>query len=78
MKKIKSFFLKLKSKRTIKTYQKPLLITITTLLIINLFIIIIASIVGVIIDPGYFNNNVFNALAHFFSCMLTANTITKL
>ena len=78
MKKIKSFFLKLKSKRTIKTYQKPLLITITTLLIINLFIIIIASIAGVIIDPGYFNNNVFNALAHFFSCMLTANTITKL
>ncbi len=78
MKKIKSFFLKLKSKRTIKTYQKPLLITISTFLIINLFIIIIAAIVGVIIDPEYFNNNVFNALAHFFSCMLSANTITKL
>ena len=78
MKKLKSFFLKLKSKRTIKTYQKPLMVTIVTLLIINLLIIIAASIVGVIIDPGYFNNNVFNALAHFFSCMLTANTITKL
>ena len=78
MKKLKSFFLKLKSKRTIKTYQKPLLITITTLIIINLVIIIIASIVGVIIDPDYFQNNVLHALAHFFSCMLTANTITKL
>ena len=78
MKKLKSLFLKIKSKRTIKTYQKPLLITITTLLLINLFIIVIASIVGVIIDPVYFENNVFIALAHFFSCMLTANTITKL
>ena len=78
MKKLKSLFLKIKSKQTIKTYQKPLMVTIVTLLIINLFVIIIASVIGVIIDPGYFNNNVFNSLAHFFSCMLTANTITKL
>lgn len=78
MEKLKSIFLKIKSKRTIKTYQQPLLMTIITLLIINLFIIIIASIVGVAIDPDYFNNSFFSSLAHFFSCMLSANTITKL
>ena len=78
MKKLKSLFLKIKSKKTITTYQKPLLVTILTLMIINLFIIIIASIVGVIVDKEYFNGSVFQALAHFFSCMLTANTITKL
>ena len=78
MKKIKSLFLELKSKTTVKSYQNPLLLTILTLLLINLIIIIIASIVGIIIDPDYFENNIFNALAHFFSCMLTANTITKL
>lgn len=78
MKKLKSFFLKIKSKKTIKTYQQPLLITIMTFLLINLFIIIIASFIGLAIDNEYFNNNIFQALAHFFSCMLTANTITKL
>ena len=78
MKKLKSLFLKIKSKRTIKTYQKPLLFTIITLLLINLFIIVLASILGLVIDNEYFKGNIFTALAHFFSCMLTANTITKL
>ena len=78
MKKLKSLFLKIKSKKTITTYQKPLLVTIITLMIINLFILLIASIVGVAVDSEYFNGSVFQSLAHFFSCMLTANTITKL
>ena len=78
MKKLKSLFLKIKSKQTIKTYQKPLLVTITTLLIINLCVILVASVIGVLIDPEQFENNIFKSLAHFFSCMLTANTITKL
>ena len=78
MKKIKSFFLKMKAKRTLKTYQKPLLMTITTLLLINLVVLIIASIMGLVIDPDYFEHNFFKAFAHALSCMISANTITKL
>ncbi len=78
MKKIKSIFLKIKAKQTLKTYQKPLITTIVTLLILNLIIIFAASIIAYNIDPGYFNNKYLNSIVHFLSCMLTANTITKL
>lgn len=78
MKKIKSLFRKIKSQKTIKTYQQPLLITILTLLLINLLLIITAAIVGVNIDPEYFDHDFLKALVHFFSCMLSANTVTKL
>ena len=78
MKRLKSLFFKFRSKRTIKTYQKPLLITIMDFLIISLAVIVVASILGMIIDADYFHNNFFKALAHFLSCMLTANTITKM
>lgn len=78
MKKLKSLFLKMKAKRTLKTYQKPLLMTIMTLLFINLCVLIIASIMGLIIDPAYFEYNFFKAFAHALSCMISANTITKL
>lgn len=78
MKKLKSLLLKIKAKRTIKTYQKPLLITIVDFLIISLLVIVIASILGMSIDADYFHNNFFKAVAHFLSCMLTANTITKM
>ena len=78
MKKLKSLFLKIKSKKTIKTYQQPLLITILTFLLINLIIIVIASIIGLVIDGEYFENSLFKSFIHFLSCMLTANTITKL
>ncbi|MCR5742009.1 MAG: hypothetical protein K6G38_06095 [Gammaproteobacteria bacterium] len=78
MKKLKSLFLKIKSKRTIKTYQKPLLFTILSLLLLNVIVLVIASILGVIIDPEYFNHNFFKAFAHALSCMVSANTITKL
>ena len=78
MKKLKSLFLKMKSKLTLKTYQKPLYITIITLLLINLVVLIIGSIIGLIIDPEYFNYNIFKAFTHALSCMISANTITKL
>ena len=78
MKKIKSIFLKMKAKRTLKTYQKPLYVTIMTLLLINLVVLVIASIMGIIIDPEYFDYNFFHAFAHALSCMISANTITKL
>ena len=78
MKKLKSLFYKIKSKRTIKTYQKPLLITIIDFLIVSLAVIVVASILGMVIDADYFHHSFFKALAHFLSCMLTANTITKM
>ena len=75
MKKLKSLFFKIKSKRTIKTYQRPLLITIIDFLIVSLVVIVIAAILGMVIDADYFHHNLFKAIAHFLSCMLTANTI---
>ena len=78
MKKLKSLFFKIKSKRTIKTYQRPLLITIIDFLLVSLAVIVVGAIIGMVIDPAYFKGNFFNALAHFLSCMLTANTITKM
>jgi hypothetical protein len=78
MNKLKSLFLKIKAKRTIKTYQKPLFITIIDFLVISLVVILIASILGMVIDADYFKHSFFNAIAHFLSCMLTANTITKM
>lgn len=78
MKKLKSFFLKLKAKKTLKTYQQPLYMTILMLLFINLVVLIIASIIGMIIDPAYFDYNFFHAFAHALSCMISSNTITKL
>ncbi|MDD3171341.1 MAG: hypothetical protein PHO86_03370 [Bacilli bacterium] len=58
MKKLKSLFLKIKSKLTIKTYQKPLYTTILTLLVINLIVLIVSAIVANAIDdnPGLFDN----------------------
>ena len=73
MKKIKSLFLKIKSKKTIKTYQQPLLITILTLLFINLLLIITAAIIGVNIDPEYFGHDFLKALVHFFKSAKTQN-----
>ena len=78
MNKLKSLFLKMKSKKTIKTYQKPLLVTIATLLAINLVFLVVASILGLIIDGEYFNYNFFKAFVHALSCMISTNTITKL
>lgn len=78
MKKLKSIFLKMKAKKTLKTYQKPLFVTIMALLCINLVVLIVGSIVGIIIDPEYFHYNIFEAFAHNLSCMISANTITKL
>lgn len=78
MNKLKSLFFKIKSKRTIKTYQRPLLITIIDFLIISLVVIVIAAVLGMVIDPAYKDHNFFKFITHFLSCMLTANTITKL
>ena len=51
MKFLKSIFLKLKAKKTLKTYQKPLLVTLLTLLLINFIILAIAAIIASESEP---------------------------
>ena len=70
MKFLKSIFLKLKAKSTLKTYQKPLLVTLLTLLIINFIILAIAAIIAFAID----NNNYDGALfgGNFAAAFVTA------
>ena len=59
MKFLKSLFLKLKAKKTLRTYQQPLLITIVTLLLINLAVLLIGAFLAMMIDGYYYNNEFF-------------------
>ena len=82
MKRLKSLFLKLKAKRVLKTYQRPLLVTIITLLVINLIILVVASIIAYVLDNKLYNQEVFNgkyleALVTSFKWMISPNTITQ-
>ena len=79
MKKIKSLFLKLKAKSTLSTYQKPLLITILKLLVLNLVVIIVASIIAFRLDTNktYFEGNYFSALITTFKWMISVNSINQ-
>ncbi len=78
MKKIKALLRKIKAKATLSTYQKPLLVTILSLLFINLIVLVVSSIVALFIDGDYFNNNFFSAFANSCKWMLTPNSITQL
>ena len=77
IKKLKSLFLKIKSKSTLKTYQKPLLVTIGNLIAINIVVLIIASIVALSIDSEgkYFENNFFKAFISAIKWMISVNSI---
>ena len=79
MKKLKSIFLKIKSKTTLSTYQKPLLVTIIKLLIINLIILIVAAVVALRLDTDrrYFDGNFFEALVTAFKWMISVNSINQ-
>ena len=59
MKRIKSLFLKIKAKMTLKTYQKPLAITLLTLLMVNLVVLLIGAVIALAIDNAYFNAEFF-------------------
>ena len=80
MKKIKSFISKLRSKATIKTYQKPLAITLITMLVINFLLVFIAAGVALTLDEGgeQFGGSYFKALGEAFKWMLTPNSINNL
>lgn len=82
MKRIKSFFLKLKAKKTLKTYQKPLLITLLTLLFINICVLLIGAMIGLIIDNHYYDGQFFGgtymaALVGCIKWMISPNSLTQ-
>ncbi len=80
MKHLKSLLLKIKAKKTLKTYQSPLLVTIVTLLVINFIILIIGSVIALIIDNNLYNQANFNgkyleAFVTSIKWMISPNTI---
>ena len=83
MKKLKSFFLKLKAKKTLRTYQQPLAVTLVTLLLINIAVLCIGSVLALVLDTHYYDNLLFegkfiNALITSATWMISPNTLTKL
>ena len=83
MKKLKSFFFKLKAKKTLRTYQKPLLITIVTLLLINIAILCVGSAIALGLDAAYYENSKFDHsfLSAFITnarWMISPNSLTDL
>ena len=62
MKFLKSLFLKIKAKSTMKTYQKPLLVTLVALLVINFIILLGASAIAFAID----NNKYHGLYKHYY------------
>ena len=83
MKFLKSFFLKLKAKKTLKTYQKPLLVTLLTMLFINVLVLLIGAAIGMAIDRNYFNQEFFSGsfLAAFIGTvkwMISPNSLTTM
>lgn len=83
MKKLKSFFLKLKAKKTLRTYQQPLLITLVTLLLINLALLCIGSAIALALDAAHYDNTFFDHsfLSAFITnarWMISPNSLTML
>lgn len=83
MKFLKSLFLKLKAKKTLRTYQKPLLVTLATLLLINLAVLCAGAGISILIDNKYYDNAFFekNFLSAFITnarWMISPNSLTLL
>ena len=69
MKFLKSFFLKLKAKKTLKTYQQPLAVTLIALLMVNIAVLTIGSVLALVIDQNYYDNYFFEG--NFLSAFIT-------
>ena len=83
MKFLKSLFLKLKAKKTLRTYQQPLLSTLGTLLIINLIVLCVGAGIALLIDNHYYDNSFFGGsfLSAFITnarWMISPNSLTLL
>lgn len=75
MKKLKSLFIKFKSKVTITAYKRPLVLTILLLLFLNLLVVFVGSIVAFNLDPAFFNDSWLNALGTSFKWMISVHSI---
>ena len=71
MKFLKSLFLKLKAKKTLRTYQQPLLITLGTLLLINILVLCVGAGIALLIDNHYYDNSFFGG--SFLSAFITGS-----
>ena len=69
MKFLKSLFLKLKAKKTLRTYQKPLMVTLLGLLLVNLAVLCVGAGIALAIDDYYYGNSFF--LGSFLSAFIT-------
>ncbi len=69
MKSLKSLFLKFKAKKTLKTYRRPLAITLITLLLINLAVLIVGTVLALVIDAQYYSGSMFEG--SFLSAFIT-------
>jgi len=83
MKFLKSLFLKLKAKKTLRTYQQPLLVTLLTLLLINVLVLCIGAGFALLIDAHYYNKEFFGGsfLSAFITSarwMISPNSLTLL
>ena len=83
MKFLKSLFLKIKAKKTLKTYQKPLAITLVTLLLINILVLAVGAGIALAIDYKYYNKELFegNFMSAFITnakWMISPNSLTTL
>ena len=80
---LKSLFLKIKAKKTLKTYQQPLAITLITLLIINLIVLLVGASISLVLDAHYYDNSFFqnNYLSAFITnvkWMISPNSLSTL
>ena len=86
MKFLKSLFLKIKAKKTLKTYQKPLLITILTMLFINVVVILIGAAIALYMDNtiyqaediNHFGGSYIKAFITCVKWMISANSLTTM
>ncbi len=76
---IKSILIKIKAKTTLKTYQKPLLITIIRLLLINVIVLFVATIIALNLDTekNYFDGSFFEAFTTALKWMVSVNSINQ-
>ena len=82
MKFLKSLFLKIKAKSTMKTYQKPLLVTLVALLVINFIILLGASAIAFAIDNNKYHGDFFKgrfaaAFVNSVKWMIAPNSILE-
>ena len=86
MKFLKSLFLKIKAKRTLRTYQQPLLVTLATLFFINIVVLFIGAAIALSVDEHYYggtfygwdSDRYFIALIANVKWLVTPNSLAQL